>query len=123
MTLVLPVSWSLATCSVVLGPVTVSPALKLPELFRNKVPPPESVNAAPPSTHWIELVVAGGRVIVAGLFMESSPAPVKAALALEGLLAAEMRAPLAPMQPDNLERLAGIVQRFRRAAPAFQEMR
>jgi 4-hydroxy-tetrahydrodipicolinate synthase len=61
--------------------------------------------------------------LVAGLFMESSPAPVKAALALEGLLAAEMRAPLAPMQTDNLERLAAIVQRFRRVAPAFQEMR
>jgi 4-hydroxy-tetrahydrodipicolinate synthase len=61
--------------------------------------------------------------LVAGLFMESSPAPVKAALALEGHLAAEMRSPLVPMQPGNLERLAAIVQRFRRDAPAFQEMR
>jgi 4-hydroxy-tetrahydrodipicolinate synthase len=61
--------------------------------------------------------------LVAGLFIEPSPGPVKAAMAFEGRLTAEMRSPLAAMQKDNLERLAAIVERFRCDAPAFQEMR
>lgn len=61
--------------------------------------------------------------LVAGLFIEPSPAPVKAAMAFEGRLTAELRSPLAAMQQDNLQRLATIIERFRRGARAFQEMR
>lgn len=58
-----------------------------------------------------------------GMFIESNPGPVKAALAMEGLAAPQMRLPMVEMEPENLDRLAGIVARFRQRADFFQEMR
>lgn len=61
--------------------------------------------------------------ITAGMFIEANPGPVKAALALEGRASAEMRAPMAEMDAVNLEALAATIDRFRRQAGLFQEMR
>jgi 4-hydroxy-tetrahydrodipicolinate synthase len=58
-----------------------------------------------------------------GMFIEANPGPVKAALAMEGLARADMRAPMAEMESASLERLADIVARFRADAAVFQEMR
>lgn len=58
-----------------------------------------------------------------GMFIESNPGPVKAALALSNLAGPEMRLPMVPVSPANRERLAGILGRFTSAAAAFQEMR
>lgn len=43
--------------------------------------------------------------VIRALFAETSPAPVKAALALLGLCADTVRSPLVPVQPDTLEAL------------------
>jgi 4-hydroxy-tetrahydrodipicolinate synthase len=60
---------------------------------------------------------AGGKSAVAGrlhakfyplfkdLFLETNPVPVKAALAMVGLIAEEYRLPLVPMNPKNREKL------------------
>jgi len=60
---------------------------------------------------------AGGKSAVAGrlhakfyplfkdLFLETNPVPVKAALAMMGLIAEEYRLPLVPMNPKNREKL------------------
>lgn len=58
-----------------------------------------------------------------GMFIESNPGPVKAALALSNLAGPEMRLPMVPVSPANRERLAGILGRFTSASAAFQEMR
>ncbi|WP_454748535.1 4-hydroxy-tetrahydrodipicolinate synthase [Ciceribacter selenitireducens] len=58
-----------------------------------------------------------------GMFIESNPGPVKAALALSNLAGPEMRLPMVPVSPANRERLAGILGRFASASAAFQEMR
>ncbi|MBW8448053.1 MAG: 4-hydroxy-tetrahydrodipicolinate synthase [Arenimonas sp.] len=58
-----------------------------------------------------------------GMFIESNPGPVKAALALSNLAGPEMRLPMVPVSPANRERLAGILGRFSSASAAFQEMR
>lgn len=58
-----------------------------------------------------------------GMFIESNPGPVKAALALSNLSGPEMRLPMVPVSPANRERLAGILGRFTSASAAFQEMR
>lgn len=58
-----------------------------------------------------------------GMFIESNPAPVKAALALSNLAAPELRLPMVPVSDANREKLAGILSRFGSAAAAFQEMR
>lgn len=58
-----------------------------------------------------------------GMFIESNPGPVKAALALSNLAGPEMRLPMVPVSPANRERLAGILGRFASASTAFQEMR
>jgi 4-hydroxy-tetrahydrodipicolinate synthase len=54
------------------------------------------------------------------LFVEPNPVPAKAALALEGHAAAELRLPLTEMEPANLDRLAAAMHRYRRteAIPA-----
>ncbi|HVU99747.1 MAG TPA: dihydrodipicolinate synthase family protein, partial [Verrucomicrobiae bacterium] len=39
------------------------------------------------------------------LFIETNPGPVKAALAMMGQVKEEYRLPLAPMNPENRERL------------------
>jgi 4-hydroxy-tetrahydrodipicolinate synthase len=44
-----------------------------------------------------------------GLFVESSPTPVKAALAMMGKIADEIRPPLYPMTPGNREKLRQIL--------------
>jgi 4-hydroxy-tetrahydrodipicolinate synthase len=58
-----------------------------------------------------------------GMFIESNPGPVKAALALNNLSGPEMRLPMVPVSDANREKLAGILGRFASAAAAFQEMR
>lgn len=58
-----------------------------------------------------------------GMFIESNPGPVKAALALSNLAGPEMRLPMVPVSAANRERLAGILGRFSSASAAFQEMR
>lgn len=58
-----------------------------------------------------------------GMFIESNPGPVKAALALSNLAGPELRLPMVPVSPANRERLAGILGRFASASAAFQEMR
>ncbi len=58
-----------------------------------------------------------------GMFIESNPGPVKAALALSNLAGPEMRLPMVPVSDVNRERLAGILSRFGSASAAFQEMR
>ncbi len=44
------------------------------------------------------------------LFLETNPIPVKAALAMMGLIAEEYRLPLVPMAPANRERLVQTLQ-------------
>lgn len=58
-----------------------------------------------------------------GMFIESNPGPVKAALALSNLAGPEMRLPMVPVSGATRERLAGILARFGQAAAAFREMR
>lgn len=58
-----------------------------------------------------------------GMFIESNPGPVKAAMALSNLAGAEMRLPMVPVADKNREKLAAILGRFARASAAFQEMR
>ena len=58
-----------------------------------------------------------------GMFIESNPGPVKAALALSNLAGPEMRLPMVPVSTANREKLAGILGRFASASAAFQEMR
>lgn len=58
-----------------------------------------------------------------GMFIESNPGPVKAALALANLAGPEMRLPMVPVSTANRERLANILGRFASASAAFQEMR
>jgi len=58
-----------------------------------------------------------------GMFIESNPGPVKAALALSNLAGPEMRLPMVPVSAANREKLAGILGRFASASAAFQEMR
>lgn len=57
------------------------------------------------------------------LFVESSPGPVKAALALDGLAAAAMRAPMVEVAPASLERLTAAIRDFRASEAVFQEKR
>lgn len=58
-----------------------------------------------------------------GMFIESNPGPVKAALALSNLAGPEMRLPMVPVSDASRERLIGILGRFASASVAFQEMR
>ncbi|MGX5736648.1 4-hydroxy-tetrahydrodipicolinate synthase [Bosea thiooxidans] len=43
--------------------------------------------------------------LIGHLFIESNPVPVKTALARTGLIGMELRAPLAPLRPENLKAL------------------
>lgn len=56
------------------------------------------------------------------LFIESNPAPAKAALAIAGLASPQLRAPLTELEPRNLEYLSSVLSRFREN-PVFQEIR
>ncbi len=56
------------------------------------------------------------------LFIESNPAPAKAALALSGLSSAELRLPLVELEAGNLGLLSGVLSRLRQNA-LFQEIR
>ena len=58
-----------------------------------------------------------------GMFIESNPGPVKAALALSNLAGPEMRLPMVQVSDANREAIAGILNRFASTAAAFQEMR
>lgn len=58
-----------------------------------------------------------------GMFIESSPGPVKAALALSNLAGPEMRLPMVAVSDANRERLVGILSRYDKTAAGFQEMR
>jgi 4-hydroxy-tetrahydrodipicolinate synthase len=57
------------------------------------------------------------------LFIESNPAPIKAALALAGLIAPEMRLPLVPVREATRTTLREVMKRFEAAAAEFQERR
>jgi 4-hydroxy-tetrahydrodipicolinate synthase len=57
------------------------------------------------------------------MFIESSPGPVKAALAMSNLAGPEMRLPMVPISDANRDRLAGVLSRYTKAIVAFQEMR
>lgn len=50
------------------------------------------------------------RDVIAALFYESNPIPVKAALAMRGLVQETYRLPLCEMQPDNRKRLEGVLR-------------
>ena len=58
-----------------------------------------------------------------GMFIESNPGPVKAALALSNLAGPEMRLPMVQVSDASREAIAGILIRFATTAAAFQEMR
>jgi 4-hydroxy-tetrahydrodipicolinate synthase len=61
--------------------------------------------------------------LLAVLFVESNPGPIKAALALEGLAADELRPPLARMESANLEWLRNTLEARRERMPVLQESR
>ena len=46
------------------------------------------------------------------LFIETNPVPVKAALAMRGLIRDELRLPLLPMTEPNRERLQVVLKEF-----------
>lgn len=46
------------------------------------------------------------------MFYETNPIPVKTAAALMGKIDGEMRLPLAPMSPSNLEKLKGVLRDY-----------
>ena len=50
--------------------------------------------------------------ICRAMFIETNPIPVKTALSLMGKLEADFRLPLTPMAPENVEKLAGVLQRY-----------
>ncbi|CAM5187894.1 4-hydroxy-tetrahydrodipicolinate synthase [Bosea thiooxidans] len=50
--------------------------------------------------------------LVGHLFIESNPVPVKTALARTGLIGPELRAPLAPLRPENRKALEASLQSF-----------
>jgi 4-hydroxy-tetrahydrodipicolinate synthase len=50
------------------------------------------------------------------LFVEPNPVPAKAALAMEGYAAAELRLPLTEMESVNFQRLAAVMSRYRASA-------
>lgn len=58
-----------------------------------------------------------------GMFIESNPGPVKAALALSNLAGPELRLPMVPVSDASRQKIAAILGRFTHAAAAFQEMR
>jgi 4-hydroxy-tetrahydrodipicolinate synthase len=68
---------------------------------------------------WHELLAE----LTAALFIESNPGPVKAALALAGLIAPELRLPLVPVRDDTGAILSKAMGRFAAAAVVFQERR
>jgi 4-hydroxy-tetrahydrodipicolinate synthase len=51
-------------------------------------------------------------------FIETSPAPVKAALALMGRIRENLRLPLVPVRPESRERIAGTLEDLGLAHPA-----
>jgi len=53
--------------------------------------------------------------VVGHLFVESNPVPVKAALARRGAMLADVRAPLAPLRPENLQALERSLTSFEMA--------
>ena len=57
------------------------------------------------------------------LFVESNPAPAKAALALAGLSKAELRLPLVEMAESNLAKLKAALDRFELSRATLQEIR
>lgn len=50
--------------------------------------------------------------LIGDLFIESNPVPVKTALARTGLIGSELRAPLAPLRPENLKVLEASLKAF-----------
>ena len=50
--------------------------------------------------------------LIGHLFIESNPVPVKTALARTGLIGTELRAPLAPLRPENLKALEASLKSF-----------
>jgi 4-hydroxy-tetrahydrodipicolinate synthase len=56
--------------------------------------------------------------LVQALFLETNPAPVKAALWMEGLMQNELRLPMACVKPDTRDKIALAVRNYREAATA-----
>lgn len=56
-----------------------------------------------------------------GMFIESNPGPVKAALALSNLAGPEMRLPMVPVSDASRRQLTAILGRFASASSSFQE--
>jgi len=54
--------------------------------------------------------------LVGHLFIESNPVPVKTALASTGLIGPALRAPLAPLRPENLKALEASLKSFQSRA-------
>lgn len=50
--------------------------------------------------------------VMKAMFMETNPIPVKAAMAILGMIGPEIRSPLTEMESDNLQRLREILQDF-----------
>jgi len=48
--------------------------------------------------------------LIRALFAEPNPGPVKAALAMQGLIAEELRLPMTPVSQDCRERLRGLLR-------------
>jgi 4-hydroxy-tetrahydrodipicolinate synthase len=57
------------------------------------------------------------------MFIESNPGPIKAALALTGLIGPDIRLPLVPAGEKTRTKLTEVMKRFDAASAAFQEMR
>jgi len=47
--------------------------------------------------------------VVKGMFLETNPIPVKAAMELLGMISGEIRMPLTPMEGENLDKLRKIL--------------
>ena len=50
--------------------------------------------------------------LIDAVFCETNPIPIKAALALRGLIQEELRLPLTPLSPPNRERLPVALKEF-----------
>jgi len=85
----------------------VAPA-EVSKLVRACLPGGDTALAA----HLVERIAP----LVRDLFLESNPGPVKAALAMLGRSSAELRPPLAPLEPANERRLEATVRAFRSGA-------
>jgi 4-hydroxy-tetrahydrodipicolinate synthase len=50
--------------------------------------------------------------LIKAIFLETNPIPVKTALSIMGLCAADLRLPLCQMLPENLEKLKKVLKDY-----------